>query len=206
MNFLQLKELLARYTQDVVQVEYSEVEQEALLNQAYALVQKEIVKIDREAHIAWDYTNLEAGVSWYPLPETFSVLEVGVKAADSDTTFTNITPKRHRDLQVRSANQTAQHYTQRGQWIGIFPAPAVAVTNGLEIAHFPIMSLAEDTDIPRIKLPLHIAIVYWAKILALGDTDENSTETRTRLNEILNDLPTWYNLSGDEPEKLQVSL
>jgi hypothetical protein len=78
------------------------------------------------------------------------------------------------------------------------------VTNGLEIVHTPIMSMAVDSDVPRIKTPIHMGIIYWAKLLLLGETDEAAGETVSRLKEILADIPNWYEAHTDEPDKLIV--
>ena len=78
------------------------------------------------------------------------------------------------------------------------------MTNGLEIVHTPIMSMAVDSDVPRIKTPIHMGIIYWAKLLLLGETDEAAGETVSRLKEILADIPNWYEAHTDEPDKLIV--
>lgn len=205
MTRAQIRTLLRRHIQDVPAVSWTDVELDAIINLAYSLVQKEIRKIDPEAHLFWDYMNTVAGTSWYPLPATFSVSQVGIKGASTDLVHTRLDPKRYQDIVVLTA-ASHQYYALRGQWIGIFPAPTVSVTNGLELVSNPIMALADDAEVPRIKDPLHLAIVYWARLIALGDTDEKGDETRIRLNEMLGDLPFWYNLNADDNMKLQPSL
>lgn len=180
---------------------WTDAELNAEINVAYAWVQKEIFKVSPEAHLFWDYMNTTASTSWYPLPETFGISEVGIKTAASDTDWARLGKKIYDD--IRSLATTTSYYAQRGQWIGIFPAPAAGVTNGLQLVHSPIMSLSADTDVPRIKTPTHEAIVLKAKAQVLGDLDSESAKNRQDLADIINDLPLWYEMSTDMPGRIQ---
>jgi len=225
-----MRERLRRQVKEpAVGVTWSDSELNVVLNNAYTLVQKEIRKVYPEAHIFWDYVNTVAGVSWYPLPATFGLIQVGLKqiASTSDGDYAILQPKRYRDVGNRvtfsgavivppTSLTTQNYYTKRGQYIGIFPAPSTSAASnfavnppqlgGLQLLHSPIMSMSDDNDVPRIKEPLHYAIVYWAKILLSGETDTNMDDTRARLNELLSDLALWYDTQSDEPDKLIVSL
>lgn len=215
----QIRDQLRREIQDTESVEWTNAELDAIINQAYALVQKEVVKqAGPEAHLFWDYLDLDANVSWYPLPPTFSVQQVGLKDPQTGEYY-EIKPKGYRDIgprtvwsgavQVPVGDTTQTYYTIRGQWLGIFPKPAASIVKGIEVLHCPIMSIASgddgDGDSPRTKEPTHLAILLWSKLIALGDTDETTMETRTRLQEMLGDLSSWYNLHGDGGDKFQVS-
>lgn len=202
MTRAQIRTMLRRQIQDVDAVEWSNAELNDIINLAYAKIQKEIFKVWPEAHLFWDYMDVNATVSWYPLPATFGISEFGMKSAASDTTWTRLDPKTYEN--IKDLTGTKYYYCQRGQWIGIFPAPSTTVTNGLELVHTPIMAMSADTDLPRIKLPLHEAIVYWAKDICLGDSDEESQATRQRMADIVNDLPYWYEQKTDDPDKIQV--
>lgn len=207
MTLLQIRDSLRRQIRDVPKVQWTDDGEldNLIINPAYYFVQKEIYKQFPNAHLFWDYINT-AATSWYPLPASFGVKRVGLKASASDTLYTKLAPKRYDDIVELSAQSDRQYYTQQGQWIGIFPPPTTVITNGIELLHTPIQSLSLDTDVPRVKLPVHMAIVWWAKLLALGDTDEQAGETRARLQEILGDLGNWYELNSDEPDKLQVGI
>lgn len=213
MTFLEATTRLGRLIRDTNHVQFSLQEKKDAINEAYALIQKEIRKVDPEAHLTWDYTNTVAGTNWYLLPDTFGVSLVSLKWATADTFYTALARKRYEDIKDQivwsgavqvSSTVGGTFYTQRGQYIGIFQAPENSVVNGLEIIHSRIMSLSADTDIPKIKTPLHSALPLWSKLLLLGETEETSVETRQRLQEILGDLPTWYNISNDEADRLSV--
>jgi hypothetical protein len=205
MTRLQLRDKLRRRVNEEVgdaDAGWTDAELNTELNEAYAFIQKEIYKIDHEAHLFWDLMAVTATVSWYPLPPTFGVSEFGMKSAASDTAFTRLDRKPYERIKNRTG--TTHYYCQRGQWLGIFPAPSTTVADGLELVHTPIMSMSADTDIPRIKLPLHEAILLKAKISVLGDTGEDPAQARQNLADIINDLPSWYELNSDDQDKLSV--
>jgi len=199
----QIREILRRNLRDVPQVQWpDDAELDLLIEQSYLLMQKEVVKVDREAHLTWDYMNASQGVSWYPLPPTFGVQQVGLK----DTTtglYKVLTRKGYRALQAvasGASGRSRRYYARRGQWIYISPAPETNIAEGIELVHTGIRALSGDTDVPVLKVPTHMAIVYWSKILALSETEETTGETTKRLSEILGDLPAWYEASGDDPD------
>jgi hypothetical protein len=200
-----IRTLLRRQGQDVPSQEWSNAELNDIINLAYAKVMKEIVKVDPEAHLFWDTMDSTASTAWYPLPTaTFGMVQVGIKSTASDTAFTKLKKKKYNDIKGNTG--TTQAYCRRGTWIGIFPAPSTGVTDGIELIHSPIMSLGSDTEEPRIKIPAQEAILYAAKDLMLGETDESSQDTLRRYAEIIGDLPLWYSLDSDGGDRLQIEL
>src|SRR3990172_4068448 len=143
MNLLQIRTKLRRMINDESSQEWTDAELNSEINLAYSKVQKEIFKIDREAHLFWDTMAATSGTSWYPLPQTFGVSEVGIKGAASDTVFTRLNKKSYED--IKALTTTSQAYCIRGQWLGIFPAPSTTVADGIEFVHFPVMTLSDDT-------------------------------------------------------------
>lgn len=220
MNRSALREILRRNINDPVSGGlFSDEELNDILNIAYANIQKEIRKINPEAHIFWDYINSIAGESWYPLPETFGIKRVGLKDTSASTNWSKLDKKVLDDIDPvarpvttkdgvllpnNQVNILGQFYARVGQWIGIFNPPTASVTNGIQLLHSPIMSMAADSDYPRIKVPTHMGIVWWAKLLAKGETDETAPETKARLAELMGDLPTWYDYDTDANERFQV--
>ncbi len=197
-----MRTLLRRWIRDANSTDWADADLNEILNLAYTKVQKTIFKSFPEAHLSWDYLDLTNAVSWYPLPEHFAFSHVAVKSSSSDTVWTTLAPKDYAD--IKSLAGTTQYFTRKGQWIGIFPAPTETITDGIQIVHTPVMTMSDDAEVPKIKVPVHEAIVLWGKLLCLGDTDENSGETGSRLQEILNDLNSWYDLNNYGPDKLQV--
>jgi len=209
----QIRALWRRHVRDTAGVEWDDTEANEIINLAYGLVQKEIVKIDRTAHVFWDYIPTTAGTSWYELPSSFGIIRVGLKTNTADLAWTKLDPKGYNKLQefldplATGAQVSATgraYYTVMGTVLGIFPAPKNSVSDGLQLIHTPLMSLGGDSEVPRVKIPLHLLIVYWAKLIALGDTDESSGETRDRIREMLDDLPLWYDLPSEADSKFEV--
>jgi hypothetical protein len=65
--------------------------------------------------------------------------------------------------------------------------------------HRPIHTLTVDSDEPKLKLPLHRAIVLGAKLFLLGDTNEKSDEDEKKLDRLLSNISKWYGQDYDEP-------
>lgn len=198
-----MRTLLRRYVKDTSATEWSDNELNEILNLAYAQVQTELQKSHSESHVILEHMDSELNTNWYPIPQSFSVQEVSLKPTSADTSWVKLDYKEYND--IRSVSSTKTYWTKRGQWIGIFPAPSETVTSGLELWHNSILQMADDDETPRMKLPLHIAIVYKAADIALGDTDESGALYKARYEEVIAQLPLWYdrNLQG---EKFQVSV
>lgn len=223
MTRAQIRAILRRQINDVGAadgsgVQYENEELNEVIDAAYQLVQKEVRKVDPEAHLSWDYADIVADKTWYDLPETFGLVHVAILDPESNL-YVPIKQKRYEDLaahavwsggvlrtavppDVTSDLLSQTYYTIRGQFLGLFPQPNQSVEDGLEFVHFPIKALAEDCETPILKSPLHVCIAWWAKLILLGDTSGNSEETRARLNEVLGDIPGWYNQATNASEKL----
>lgn len=195
MTRLTMRTLLSRFINDVDDVEWSEAEKNEALNESYYERQGEIQAIDPEAVIFWDNMDTTSGTNWYPLPPTFGVISVGFKGSSGDTSFTKLDHQLYED--IKDLTGTTNYYTIRGEWIGIFPAPSESVTNGIELMHRPIHTLTIDADEPKLKLPIHRAIVIGAKLFLLGDTNEKSEEDARKLEGIMRNATLWYGQQYD---------
>jgi hypothetical protein len=192
-----MRTLLSRWVNDVDDVEFSETEKNEALNESYYERQAEVQAVDPEAVIFWDTMNTTSGTNWYPLPPTFGIIAVGFRAAASETVFTKLNHQLYED--IKSLDGVTPYYTRRGEWIGIFPAPSASVTDGIQLMHRPIHTLTVDSDEPKLKLPLHRAIVLGAKLFLLGDTNEKSDEDEKKLDRLLSNISKWYGQDYDEP-------
>lgn len=198
----ELRTILRRRIHDVPGVQWSDAELNDLLNLAYAKVQKEVVKVLPTAHLFWDRINIVAATAWYPMPESsFGIRRVGLLDPTTGL-YTKLRPKDYED--IRESNLVTTYYSLMGQWIGIFPVPTANLVAGLEVIHSPLMAMAIDADVPRVKVPIHDAIADWAVVLCLGETDEAAAEAKARLQDMINDLPFWYDVNNDEPVRLRV--
>lgn len=188
-----IRELLRRRLNETVEDRWSDSILNTIIDLAYALVLKQIRKVDPEALLFWDYRNTVVGTNWYEKPSgTRGPVEVGFKPTTAATDWTPLTRKPYyiaRDW--TRADETV--YCHRGTYVGIFPAPSVAVTQGIQFLHAPTDSLAVDTDVPKVEQTLHYAIVLWAALIAKGESPEAvDSKDAVELQRIIGDIPTDY--------------
>lgn len=162
-----------------------------LIDTAYALVLKQVRKVDPEAILFWDYRATVAGANWYEKPAgTRGPVEVGLKSSASDTDWAPLNRKPYYLARDWTGSDTV--YCHRGQYVGIFPAPTVAISDGLQFIHAPTDSFAADTDVPKLETTLHYAIVLWAAMLAKGESPEDDSKNAKELGRILGDIALDY--------------
>ncbi len=190
MTLATIRFLLRRRLNEVIADNWDDSTLDTLINLAYALVQKQVRKVDPEALIFWDYRDTVAGTNWYEKPSgTRGPVEVGLKRAASDTDWAALVRKPYwvaRDWTGETI------YCHRGTYIGIFPAPTVAVTAGIQFIHVPTDTLAVDSDFPKIEQTLHYAIVLWAALIAKGESPEDDSKDAAELQRIIGDIPADY--------------
>jgi hypothetical protein len=190
MNRGTMRTLLRRRINEPIADDWDDNTLNSLLDVAYALVLKQVRKVDPEALIAWEYRDTVAGVSWYEKPSgTRGPVEVAVKASASATDWTALLRKPYYLAKTYTSEQV---YCHRGRYIGLFPAPTTSVTQGIQFLHVPTDSLALDTDVPKIEESLQYGVVVWASLLAKGESPEADTKDAAELQRILGDIPSDY--------------
>lgn len=197
MTLLQLRTKVRRKVQDVAEVQWTDAEIDESINQSYYDVQAEVHIVNPEATVTFDTMDATSGTHWYPMPPSFGLISVGLKAAAADN-YTKLGFKLYED--ILNLDGETNFYTRKGEWLGIFPAPSVTLTDGIELQHKAINTLTVDSDEPRLKLPLHNALVLGAKIDLLGDTNEDSQADKDRYQGIIKRLGMWYNMDVDQAE------
>lgn len=207
MNLASIRTILRRQVQDPAATQFSDQELNDIINLAYSTVQLVVYQHDQEAHIVWETIPVTAGTNWYPMPDTFGLNQVRLKVNSTDTIWTVLTKKSLNDIETVLTTGPNYYYARRGQWIGIFPTPPTSISDGIQVLHAPIMQLTLDTDIPKIKSPLHIAILWLARLYA-QDEDEavDLTKVEARLNSLFNSIPSWYEVNSDAADRLAVDL
>lgn len=192
MNRATIRTLLRRRLNETVADNWDDSTLNTLIDLAYALILKQVRKVDPEAVLFWDYRNTVAGTIWYEKPAaTRGPVEVGLKKTAADTDWAALVRKPYyiaRDW--TNAQQTV--YCHRGLYIGIFPAPTTSVTNGIQFIHAPTDTLAVDTDFPKVEQTLHYAIVLWAALIAKGESPESDVKDAQELQRIIGDIPQDY--------------
>jgi hypothetical protein len=187
-----MRTLLRRRIMEETADDWSDNDLNVILNTAYALIAKQVRKVDPEFLMHWEYRDTVAGTSWYEKPEgTRGMSSVGIKGSASDTDYTWLRRTSHRNAR-ENTNTSEQVYCIRGKYLGIFPAPTTSVTEGLEIIHAPTPTLSADTDVPEVEETLHTGIVCWAAMLTLGESPEDDSKHANELRRVLAEIPDDY--------------
>jgi hypothetical protein len=162
----------------------------SVIDVAYALVLKQVRKVDPEAVLFWDQRDTVAGTSWYAKPAgTRGPVEVGFKGSAADADWTALKRKSYKIARDWTGDPV---YCHGGEYIGIFPAPTTSVVGGIQFIHAPTDSFAVDTDVPRLETTLHFAIVLWAALICKGESPEDDTKDAKELQRIIGDIPFDY--------------
>jgi hypothetical protein len=192
MNRTAIRTLVRRRLLEETADDWTDDNLNDLINMAYALVAKEVRKVDSEAIIHWEYRDTVVGTNWYEKPEgTRGPTFVGLMGTAGATTYTELTRKAYHVARLNT-NAEDTVYCHRGRYIGIFPAPTAAITDGIEFMHAPTPELSEDTDVPEIEETLQYGMVCWATMLAKGDGPEDDTKEANELRRILTGIPDDY--------------
>jgi hypothetical protein len=199
-----IRTLVRRRLNEEVADNWDDTTLDTLINLAYALILKQVRKVDPEAVLFWDYRNSVAGTSWYKKPSgTRGPVEVGLKATSADTDWTALKRVPYHIARDHTGSDTV--YCHRGEYIGIFPAPSASVTSGIQFLHAPTDTLATDSEVPKLEQTLHYAIVLWATLLAKGESPEDDTKDAKELQRIIGDIPHDYG-SNDHGQNVAISL
>ncbi len=194
-----IRTLLRRQLGEVVAQNWDDPTLNDLANVAYHITQKEIMKLDPEAFLEWVRRDIEADKEDYPRPEgSWWPNQVRLKNTSTGL-YTRLKFKPFDEAETwTTSNLTGNVWSRRGIYVFIFPVPTVAVTAGLELIHVPTLTLAVDADVPKVPLGLHMALVYLAKIVALGETYQNYDKDVAMVEKILWDLGSYYSVTGGE--------
>lgn len=206
MTLSEIRDMVRRKIQDPdpgsgVGVNWDDTELNAAINVIYADLQAQVHSVRPEEHLTYATYNLVLDDPWYPLPQTFGIKRV--ELLQDDGTYLKLDRKDYDD--VNGFNGTTSYWAREGQWIFLQPTPDADLNNGLKLVHTPIMQLTDDSEVPKIRLPLHLAIV-WGTVILLSEEDEAAdiTAMETRYQRMLDRIPFWYN-SDSDPIQLQVN-
>jgi hypothetical protein len=175
---------------------WSDVILDDIINSAYHIAQKELMKVDPESFLEWVRRDVEPNESFYARPEgSWWPNQVRMLEAASGK-YVRLDWKPFDEAEDWTGEYV---WSRRGIYVCIFPEPPSLITNGLELIHVPTMTLTADTDIPKIPLGLHLAIVYLTKIIALGETYQNFSRDVEMVEKVMGDISTYYLTAGGQP-------
>lgn len=196
--------MLRRRLQERVADQWTDAELNELLNLGLLEIQKSVLQVDPLAIIWIDVDDIVAGQEFYEVPPgMWYEFEVGVKTSASDADFTILDPCSYHTR--RSLSSGAGRYSRLGKYISIRPIPTGSVVDGLQVRYVPSLSMSNDSDVPDLNLGLHLGIVLWAQILALGESLEDSGPTQATLKGLIEQIPLFYR-NTTQPMYLQPNI
>lgn len=190
-----IRTLLRRQIMEVTPQNWDDLELNDLINFGVHFVQKEVMKVDPEGFLEWVRRNITAGESFYAKPDG-SWWPNQVRLLDPTSgKYTKLDFKPFDVAETWTENTV---WSRRGNYLAIYPTPSITVVNGLELIHVPTLTLAADGDVPPVPIGLHLGIVYFSKMTALGETYQNYDRDVAMVSRIMGDLPQYYQTTGGE--------
>jgi hypothetical protein len=208
----ELRAMLRRQLQEDTASQWTDATLNGYLNLGLQFMETSVLQHDMEAFIQVDRTDvLVADEGLVPKPVGhIRTIDVKIKYAN-DSAYTFATFRRNdqiEDLVEASTSSTVEsepYWSTYGQWIRYWPLPTATSTDGLELIYVPTLTMGADSDVPLLNTHLHEGIVYRAKAIALGDTDEESDPTvlealDKRLSVVISRIPLYYATDGPPPQ------
>ena len=191
MNRATIRGLVRRRLNETVADNWDDATLNTFIDLAYQLVTKQVRKVDPEAMLSWDYRATVVGEHWYEKPSgTRGPVEVALKKTSADTDWSPLVRKPYFIARDWTGDEVV--YCHRGTYIGLFPAPTVAIADGIQMIHAPTDALAVETDVPKLEPTLHYAIAIWATLIAKGESPESDDKDARELQRIIGDIPSDY--------------
>lgn len=205
----QLRDELRRRLQDVVEEQWDDdTVLDALLNSGLRYMQKEVLKIDPEAFFEVATAHLVSGQALYEKP-TNMVHEMSLALKDTGTGQYNRIERKAYYQVVNRESGSQSIYCHHGAFFLIGPTPGSSVSAGIQLTHCPILSMADDADVPVLNINLHEGIYLDAELLARGHSPEGKSssyeESKEMLSLVVNNIPLFYKKSAADPISIDLS-
>lgn len=205
--------MLRRQLQEDTASQWSNATLNSYLNLGLQFMQTAVLQHDPEAFFEIDRTDFyDADNGLVPQPVGCIRINKVKVMYDGNDSYLTATWKRNDVIDqyeedLDEADYVDEPYwTMKGQWIRIWPeANATTITDGIELLFVPTLTMGSDADVPLINLHLHEGIVYRAKSIALGDTDEESDPAvlealDKKLSVVISRIPLYYTSHGPPGE------
>lgn len=165
MTFLELRNLVWYYLDDLQGGYFTETQVNVWLNNAQKEVQKRLIKAGQNYYLKCVQTSLVVNQRYYSLPEDFkdlNRLEIVLSGTVPNETYSEIAPitTNQRDL-VADMTGTPQFYSLQKNAIRLYPAPDTALTMRLFYSYL-VADMTLDTDLPDVPADYHELIALLA--------------------------------------------
>lgn len=189
-----MRSVLRRRLNEQTPHNWQDTELNELLNEAAFWAQRQVLRLNPLAFLAWFRTGLVANESFYKRPVgSWWEFEVAVKETAGATTYTPIDRGAYKAIRTLERGQTGR-WAKMGTFLALFPASVENIPDGLQIIHTPLLSMSEDTDVIDLHLSLHMMVVAQANLFALMERPETpaKNDVKVELKGYLDDMPYVY--------------
>jgi hypothetical protein len=211
MNRALMRTMLRRRVDDVEEEVWADSDLDQILIVATQLMETHVLEIDAEAFIQIDTAHIVSGQKEYEKPAGMLHEIALLKLGSDGVTYTRIRRLDYNQILEREADGGSSSetvYAHMGRYLVLSPTPSASVTAGLRAVYVPSLTLAEDTDIPPMPLPLHIGVVMEADLLLQGETGEGAegkdAKTSKDLANIKNSIPKYYRKSVADEQRVRL--
>jgi hypothetical protein len=207
-----MRTMLRRQLQEDTASQWSDATLNSYLNLGLQFMETAVLQHQPEAFRQVDRTTFYvADEGLIPKPiGCMRVIDVKVKYPD-DTAYTFAVYRRNDQIEEAidayesSTMESEPYWSIYGHWVRVWPEPATDATDGIELIYVPTLTMGADSDVPLLHLHLHEGIVYKAKSVALGDTDEESDPEQMaaldkKLSVCISRIPLYYFSDGPPPQ------
>lgn len=199
-----IREDLARWLQDSVNVQWSEAILNRYINLALRETEKHVLSIDPEAfkctYTAATTVPATGKDNIYSYPAgTFAVFEIALSSdAVSYVPLQRLALKNIRDMRASTTGSEAGFVPYTAKHFLLWPSPETAVTSGLRTIVAPTLVMADDTDENPLPLSLEALMMKHAQKLCLYDVGEDVDKVQKEIDDFESKTPRFY-LTATEP-------
>jgi len=180
-------DVLRRRLQEDTPNRWSNENLNRLLNLALQETQKRILAIQPEAFKREYRADQVANQEFYEWP---AGMWTSKKLATGNPTdgFVRLSPI----ALIQAESGQAGFVPWDSRYFMLAPKPSDSVVNGIQCVCVPTLTMAVDTEVLPLPLAMHMAVVLYAEIFALGDVGEASAQAKSELEPIFNSMPSFY--------------
>lgn len=173
-----LRDWLRRRLQELTPAQWDDTDLDSYINFGYQFTQEEIEAVENDAFAHYtDKTDLVAGQQLYPLPVNCKaprLLEMSTNGGTSYSVIEQVgwpqTVPQPTEAQQIEPQRARTVWSLQGRYIRLEPTPQTSHTDGLRLTYVPVLTMGADSDVPELTANYHANIVFYAQVLALGDT------------------------------------
>jgi hypothetical protein len=201
----QLRRRLQEYSPDL----WLNTDLNRALNFAAMEMQKEVMKVDPEAFRFVDRTDIVNATTFEKQFYEFPAgcwYESAVQILGDDGKYGKpLVRIPYLEVLDRTDGEPRYARFDRSYFL-LSPPPDADRANGIQLTWTPTLTMANNIDELPFHTGLHLGVVMFAEMIALGDSGEARDDTLKDLARIINSIPQYYLASGSTPSALIVDL